>query len=312
MDLEGLIKAGRELGFDENELRSFVIEQQAIEREELELVLQERIKQSELQQEQERRELELNKTEQELEMKEKDIEEREKERKHELPVIQLRQDLPTGAPHYNFNGVPKPKLPKFDENLDDIDAYIERFERYATTHKWPVEQWVVNLCSLLSGKALQAYIALPPTNANNYDSVKKAILKRYVLTEEGYRTKFRVTVPEKGENVSQYVARITRFFDRWVDLAGIGGRYEDLKDFMLREQFQRRCHSELRLFLKERKPKTLGYMKELTETYLAAHGGSMWKGFPRLLQREGKPSVPTVGEVGLQSSQQSYKVPVQN
>ncbi|KAG7171975.1 putative Inosine-5'-monophosphate dehydrogenase 1b-like 7 [Homarus americanus] len=29
---------------------------------------------------------------------------------------------------------PKPKLPIYDENIDDVDAYLDRFERYATTN----------------------------------------------------------------------------------------------------------------------------------------------------------------------------------
>ena len=30
-----------------------------------------------------------------------------------------------------------PKLPSFDENKDNIDSYLRRFERYATLQRWP-------------------------------------------------------------------------------------------------------------------------------------------------------------------------------
>ena len=33
----------------------------------------------------------------------------------------------------------RPKLPKFDEAKDDIDAFLERFERFAENQKWPKE-----------------------------------------------------------------------------------------------------------------------------------------------------------------------------
>lgn len=46
---------------------------------------------------------------------------------------------------------------------------------------------------------------------------------------------------------------------------------------MLKEQFLRKCHNELRLVLKERTPKTLKDVIGLTEQYLAARGGPMWR-----------------------------------
>ena len=33
------------------------------------------------------------------------------------------------------------KLPSFDEKIDDFDAYLYRFEGYATMQGWPKERW---------------------------------------------------------------------------------------------------------------------------------------------------------------------------
>ena len=33
--------------------------------------------------------------------------------------------------------VKKPRLPAFQDRKDDLDAYIKRFERFATTAGWP-------------------------------------------------------------------------------------------------------------------------------------------------------------------------------
>ena len=172
--------------------------------------------------------------------------------------------------------VPKPKLPKFDECVDDVDAYLDRFERFATSNQWPRDNWANNLSPLLTGKALQAYVSLSVADSNDYDVVKKNILLRYSLTEEGYRQKFRDTCPERSETVVQFSSRMCLYFERWIDIAGISKEYGDLKDLILREQFLRKCKPDLRMFLKERTPKSLKDMISLTEQYMAAHGGSMW------------------------------------
>lgn len=215
-------------------------------------------------------------------------------------MIQIRRELSDGETSgdttLNYK-VPMPKLPKFEETVDDIDSYIERFERFATTHQWKPEQRAVFLSPLLTGKALQAYVALTPTDAQDYEIVKRAVLERYMLTEEGYRSKFRDSVPDKGESVGQFTARMTRFMDRWIDLSGIEKTFKGLRDLILREQFQRRCHAELRLFLKERKPSSIAIMKDLTETYLAAHGVPMWKTQQSRFSRDEKQSLTVAQQV---------------
>lgn len=160
-------------------------------------------------------------------------------------MLRLSQNREGSSETRTKSCAPKPKLPKFNEEQDNIDIHLERFERYATTNDWPLSDWVVNLSPLLTGKALEAYINLSEEQ-ENYDAVK-AILLRFMLTEEGYRLKFRDTVPEKGETIVQCSARIGRYFDRWVELAGIKKTYEDVRDLILGEQFLRKCHHELRM-----------------------------------------------------------------
>lgn len=69
---------------------------------------------------------------------------------------------------------------------------------------WDVLNETTSRTSLLTGKGLQVYTSMPPDQANNYDVLKKALLKRYQLTEEGFRAK-----PERGETVVQLMARLT-------------------------------------------------------------------------------------------------------
>ena len=66
------------------------------------------------------------------------------------------------------------------------------------------------------------------------------------MTEEGFRNKFRHTKPEQGETAHQFVTRLQRYFNGWVDKSGCVKDYKDLADLLIREQFviplQQRWH----------------------------------------------------------------------
>jgi len=54
-----------------------------------------------------------------------------------------------------------------------------------------------------------------------YDSLKDALLKRFNLTEEGFKQKFRSVRPETGEAPTQFIARLENYLMRWIDSANI-------------------------------------------------------------------------------------------
>jgi len=68
---------------------------------------------------------------------------------------------------------PKPLLQKFSEK-DDVESYLDMFERVAAQQEWPKETWATQLAGLLSGDALDSYSSLAPASAKEYDLVKAA------------------------------------------------------------------------------------------------------------------------------------------
>ena len=131
---------------------------------------------------------------------------------------------------------------------------------------------------MLKGKALDTYSRLSPEDALDYDKVVLALRKRYQLTDEGFRVKFRTTRPERGENPLQYAARLSGYLDRWIEMSNTGKTYESMVDLMLREQFLISCSKELEVFLKERTCSSIDHMAQLAETYTEAHGISSFTG----------------------------------
>ena len=68
--------------------------------------------------------------------------------------------------------------------MDDMDAYLQRFERYAENEEWDADCYGPYLGSLLAGKALEFYSRLPASEARDYYKLKEALLIHYQLTQE--------------------------------------------------------------------------------------------------------------------------------
>ena len=68
--------------------------------------------------------------------------------------IEAGQDSDSRRSNTSDNGVSAkvPRLPAFHDDKDDLDAYIERFERFAMTHHWPRESWASSLSALIRAK----------------------------------------------------------------------------------------------------------------------------------------------------------------
>ena len=163
-----------------------------------------------------------------------------------------------------------PKLPPFNDAKDDMDAYLQRFERYAENEDWDTDCLGVYLGSLLTGQALEEYSRLPAADARNYAILKKALLTRYQLTQEDYRRKFLAGSQSARETASQFLVRLEHLFDHWVRLSDIEHTYEGLRELTVMEQYLHACPRELALFIRERSPIGLKQLVELADVYTAA------------------------------------------
>jgi len=103
------------------------------------------------------------------------------------------------------------KLPLFNDEKDDLDAYLIRFERACAAFEIRPEFWSTQLARLLQGRSLDVYQRLPAEEVDNYESLKTQLLKRFRLTEGGYREKFKMSKLEVGETPEQFVERLNRY-----------------------------------------------------------------------------------------------------
>ena len=259
----------RQLEEEKEEKRRLLEEQ----KEEKRRMLEEDRRREDKERENRRQERELRKLEMEAELlKQKEAIEAAK-REHELELARLAQDRNVAErAELREDRAKAPKLPSFVDGKDDLDAYLQRFERFATTAKWEKTGWASKLSVLLSGRALEVYLRLSEEAAQDYDRVKLALMKRYDLTEDGYRRKFRASKPEVDESPEQFIVRLDRYLLRWLELSNTERSFEGLKDLIVKEQFIDSCPKELAIHLHERAPETLVQVAKIADQYLEAHG----------------------------------------
>jgi len=154
---------------------------------------------------------------------------------------------------------------------DDLDAYLIRFEGACTAFEIRPEFWSTQLTRLLQGRSLDVYQRLPAVEVDNYESLKNQLLKRFHLTEGGYRKKFKMRKLEVGETPEQFVERLNRYLVKWCEIAGYDNDNDGLKSLIIHDQFFVTCDRQLQTFLKEKGKLSLKEMAKAANDFYEAH-----------------------------------------
>jgi len=113
------------------------------------------------------------------------------------------------------------KLPPFHEETNDLDAYLNRFERTCGAFNVPQGQWSIQSARFLQGQALDVYQRMTSEDVGDYDLLTNSLLKRFSLTEGGYRKRFNSVRIEVGETAEQFVDRLKKYLTKWREMAGL-------------------------------------------------------------------------------------------
>ena len=162
-------------------------------------------------------------------------------------------------------------MPNFNEKEDLVESFLSQFEKLATIHRVPQEQWAINVSAFLLGSAKEVYHNLGPDDVDNYEALKAALVKHYELTTEAYRKMFRDAQKKATETHHQYHTRVKTLFDKWIRKTGATKSYEGLREELLKEQVMGSYRKDLAIFLTERGFGTLDEVADMAERYELAH-----------------------------------------
>ena len=164
----------------------------------------------------------------------------------------------------------------YNESLEHIDTYLDRFERLARDFELPECKWLSRLIPALHGKSYETYSKLP-VDQQNYTDLKSALLIRFELTADGYRKKFRNSRREKGETFTQFCDRIGSYFNKWITLSKANQTYDGLFNHLLLDQLMTAFPSVVRTFTTEQGATTLKEVTRMADRYLEAHENELQK-----------------------------------
>ena len=268
-----------DIGFEGKDILEYVKEQQKLDREER--AAWRNIRMAELQAEDKKRADEIQIAQIEAAKEQAKIE-AEKElalKELELNAQQSQASTsPAATPPPRNKDAKSPKLPSFMDEKDELDSYLLRFERYAENASWEKDTWAIKLSVLLTGRAMDVYTRMSDADASDYDKLKKALLKRYNYTEDGYRKRFREATPETEETPDQFVIRLKNYLAKWLELSGSSPQnFDALVDLIVKEQFINACSEDLAMYLLERGPKDLVELTTWAQKYLIAHKEQLGK-----------------------------------
>src|SRR6218665_1889073 len=158
------------------------------------------------------------------------------------------------------------KMPVYRPEIDCLDSFLLRYERLCMAYEVRREMWSLTLTRFLQGKALDVYERINVENSQDYEKFKEELLRRFKLTEGGYRKKFKQERREKDETASQFCDRLKR----WMQMSGHKNDYEGLESLILKDQFFTTCDDDLRCFLKEKGKLSLNDMLVQAQNFIEA------------------------------------------
>ncbi|GFU68518.1 retrovirus-related Pol polyprotein from transposon 297 [Trichonephila clavipes] len=133
----------------------------------------------------------------------------------------------------------------FDPKQSDISLYLVIFERQAKRASIEKTEWVGQLLGLLPLEIVQFIAREPEEQAENYDYVKKLLLKRSKLSPEVFRQKFVQHQKKSDSTWKDFTFEITNYLNEW--LIGLEiNTFQDLKDLMVVDQLKKRANASMK------------------------------------------------------------------
>ena len=178
--------------------------------------------------------------------------------------VRSGHSLGAGSSH----GDKEAKVSKLSDK-DDIEAYLTTFERMMVAYGVPKDRWVFRVAPQLTGKAQQAYAAMAAEDTGDYDQLKAAIFQRYSITEETYRVRFRSVARAREESYTEMATRVMDLARKWTRKCA---DVDEVQEIIAVEQLLNSMPVGIRIWVRERKPKTVAEAGRLADDYAEARG----------------------------------------
>ncbi|GFU74182.1 retrovirus-related Pol polyprotein from transposon opus [Trichonephila clavipes] len=136
-------------------------------------------------------------------------------------------------------------IPNFDIRDGDIVLFLTLFERQAKRIGVEKTNWVSALLARMPPDITQLIARESEDKFDNYDYITGVLLKRFKMSPETFRQKFMKHQRIPARSWRDFVFEITSYFEEWLD--GMEVRdFKSLKDLIITDQLKKRVPGEIR------------------------------------------------------------------
>lgn len=153
---------------------------------------------------------------------------------------------------------------------EDMGLFLVNFERTCEKARVTKTMWPHCLLTLLPCEAAEVIARLTKEEADDYDQVKSSLLKKYRLSAEAFRQKFRSAVKQKDESYADFAYKLMSNMREWLKEAKAFEHKEKIVECFGLEQFYRRLPQDVRLWVQDREEvTTVSRAAELAEDFVS-------------------------------------------
>ncbi|GFX54251.1 retrovirus-related Pol polyprotein from transposon opus [Trichonephila clavipes] len=132
----------------------------------------------------------------------------------------------------------------FDPKAGDISFYLILFERQARRVHIRDEDWVTNVVGLLPLEMTNLIAREPEEKAKDYQHIKGMLLKRFKLSTESFKVKFKRYCKSAENTWSDFGFELVNYFNEWISGLKIYD-FERLKQLVIVEQMKEQVFRDI-------------------------------------------------------------------
>ncbi|CAN7988408.1 unnamed protein product [Ixodes hexagonus] len=151
---------------------------------------------------------------------------------------------------------------------EDIGLFLVNFERTCEKINYARDSWPQWLLTVLPCEAADVIARLERAEADDYDKVKSALLKKYRISTDAFRRRFRTEGKKPDESFSEFAYKLKSNLVEWLRGEEALGDHDKVVECIGIEQFYDCLSEESRLWVQDRPGvKTLERAADLAEEF---------------------------------------------
>lgn len=134
----------------------------------------------------------------------------------------------------------------------DMGLYLVNFERACERARFNRDSWARRLLGVLPCEAAGVIARLSAEDSDNYERVKSCLLKKYRLSAEAFRQKFRSVTKKSGASYAEFAYELRSYLIEWMKVAESYDDKDKVLETVALEQFYRSLSEPMRTWIQDK------------------------------------------------------------